>query len=156
MLLTQLLQNLIGNSIKYTDKGYVRISQTSDAHALVLKVEDSGVGISEDKVGRIFDEYYQVSPQGTQRLGVGLGLAIVREVARLLGYSVSVSSTLGSGTCVSVRIPAHRVLADTAYVPRDDLEAATDIAAGACRLVLLGGQRFGTQRDRTVPVTRGV
>ena len=68
-------------------------------------------GIPDDKLERVFDEYYQIGPQGTQRLGVGLGLAIVREVSRLLGYSVAVASTVGEGTCVSVRIPRHRLLA---------------------------------------------
>jgi two-component system, sensor histidine kinase len=137
MLLTQLLQNLIGNSIKYTKQGYVRISQVFDEDAIVLKVEDSGVGISQDELGQIFDEYYQASPHGTQRLGVGLGLAIVREVTRLLGYSVAVSSTLGEGTCVSVRIPAHRILPDTSIPSHEDIEFPADILPGACRLVLL-------------------
>jgi two-component system, sensor histidine kinase len=111
VLFTQLLQNVVGNSIKYTERGHVRISQSLDEDALLLKIEDTGVGISEDKLDRVFDEYYQIGPQGTHRAGVGLGLAIVREVARLLGYSVTVASRLGEGTCVSVRIPAHRLLA---------------------------------------------
>jgi len=109
-LFTQLLQNLIGNAVKYTEQGYVRISPEFESDALVLKIGDSGVGIPVDKLDRIFDEYYQIGPQGTQRLGVGLGLAIVREVCRLLGYSVAVASTLGEGTCVSIRIPRHRLL----------------------------------------------
>jgi PAS domain S-box-containing protein len=137
MLLTQLLQNVIGNSIKYTEQGYVRISQVAEEDALVLKIEDTGVGISQDKLGRIFDEYYQVSPHGTQRLGVGLGLAIVREVTRLLGYSVTVSSILGKGTCVSVRIPAHRLLPETFILPSDNTVSPQDAVPQLCRLVLL-------------------
>jgi two-component system, sensor histidine kinase len=137
MLLTQLLQNLIGNSIKYTERGDVCISQVFDQDGLVLRIEDTGVGISPDKVGRIFDEYYQVSPQGTQRLGVGLGLAIVREVTRLLGYTVTVTSTLGKGTCVSVRIPAHRLLPETSILPSSDGESPRDTVFRTCRLVLL-------------------
>ena len=91
ILLTQLLQNLVGNSLKYTARGTVSISLHTDADALALDVEDSGVGIPEDKLDRIFDEYCRWIPKGTQRSGVGLGLAIVREVSRLLGYSVAVS-----------------------------------------------------------------
>jgi PAS domain S-box-containing protein len=139
VLLTQLLQNVVGNSIKYTEHGHVRILQSLDEDALLLKIEDTGVGISEDKLDRVFDEYYQIGPQGTHRAGVGLGLAIVREVARLLGYSVTVASRLGEGTCVSVRIPAHRLLA-----PRDGdgdgVEEPVPLRAApteACRLVLL-------------------
>lgn len=137
ILFTQLLQNLIGNALKYTEQGYVRISQSIDAEALVLKVEDSGVGIPGDKLDRIFDEYYQIGPQGTQRLGVGLGLAIVREVSRLLGYSVAVASTQGEGSCVTVRIPRHRLLSETAVPAREDGDRSAAIGASRCRLVLL-------------------
>jgi PAS domain S-box-containing protein len=136
-LFTQLFQNLIGNALKYTEQGYVRISQGFDPEALVLKIEDSGVGIPSDKLDRIFDEYYQIGPQGTQRLGVGLGLAIVHEVSRLLGYSVAVTSTVGTGTCVSVRVPRHRLLLETEAPVREieDLTSANGVSR--CRLVLL-------------------
>jgi PAS domain S-box-containing protein len=137
VLFTQLLQNLVGNSIKYTDRGYVRISQAFEGDALVLKIEDTGVGISEDKLGRIFDEYYQIGPQGNQRVGVGLGLAIVREVTRLLGYTVAVSSKVGVGTCVNVHIPMHRILAATPALPREDAQVWAPPAPGTCRVLLL-------------------
>ena len=136
-LLTQLLQNLIGNALKYTEQGYVRVSQTVEPDALLLKVEDSGVGIPDEKLERIFDEYYQIGPQGNQRLGVGLGLAIVREVSRLLGYSVAVNSTLGEGSCVSVRIPRHRLLSGTQAAVREEVEVAVANGRSRCRLVLL-------------------
>jgi PAS domain S-box-containing protein len=136
-LFTQLFQNLIGNALKYTERGYVRISQGVDPDALVLKIEDSGVGIPGDKLERIFDEYYQIGPQGTQRLGVGLGLAIVREVSRLLGYSVAVTSTVGKGTCVSVRVPRHRLLLETEAPARVNADSSTTNGLSKCRLVLL-------------------
>ena len=138
ILFTQLLQNLIGNALKYTEQGYVRILLGLDRDALVLTVEDSGSGIPEEKLERIFDEYYQIGPRGTQRLGVGLGLAIVREVSRLLGYSVAVSSTLGKGTSVAVRIPQHQVISAPSSAParKDPDMPATHPAAG-CRLILL-------------------
>jgi len=137
MLFTQLLQNLIGNALKYTKAGYVRISHEIDADALVLKIQDSGVGIPEDKLERIFDEYYQVGPHGTQRLGVGLGLAIVREVSRLLGYSVAVSSKLGEGTCVSVRIPRRALLSSIDVPAREDSDIPMVNATSRCRVMLL-------------------
>jgi CheY-like chemotaxis protein len=136
-LFTQLLQNLIGNALKYTERGHVRISQSLEADAVVLKIQDSGVGIPEDKLHRIFDEYYQIGPHGTQRLGVGLGLAIVREVSRLLGYSVAVSSIAGDGTCVSVRIPRHRLLSESDAPARENEEAPAINGGPKCRLVLL-------------------
>ena len=112
ILLNQLLQNLIGNALKYTEKGFVKVTETLDGDGFLLCIEDSGSGIPSDKLERIFDEYYQVDQSGTQRSGVGLGLAIVREVSRLLSYSVSVSSEVGRGTRVSVRIPLDQVASD--------------------------------------------
>ena len=145
MLFTQLLQNLIGNALKYTETGFVRVSQDADADALILNIEDSGIGIPKDKLERIFDEYYQVDLKGAQRSGVGLGLAIVREVSRLLGYSVSVSSQPRQGTRVKVRIPLQRVSSETAARPMQRAVPANDpgpvagqpASAARCRVVLL-------------------
>jgi PAS domain S-box-containing protein len=109
VLFTQLLQNLLGNALKYTETGFVRMLETREADAVILSVEDSGVGIPEEKLERVFDEYYQVDAKGAQRSGVGLGLAIVREVSRLLGYSVAVASRMGEGTRVRVRIPSQHI-----------------------------------------------
>ncbi|HTV95639.1 MAG TPA: ATP-binding protein [Steroidobacteraceae bacterium] len=137
ILFMQMLQNLIGNALKYTERGHVRVVETIEGDALMLSIEDSGVGIPEGKLDRIFDEYYQVGHQGTQRLGVGLGLAIVREVARILGYSVSVFSSLGKGTQVRVRIPAQTLVTDA---PRGELpreHAPPSAPQAGCRIVLL-------------------
>jgi PAS domain S-box-containing protein len=105
VLFNQLLQNLIGNAIKYTDRGAVTLTGEVEEQGLTLKVVDSGIGIPADKLERIFDEYYQVDTHGAKRLGVGLGLAIVKEVARLLGFRLKIRSQLGQGTEVSIAIP---------------------------------------------------
>jgi len=137
ILFSQLLQNIVGNALKYTETGFVRISETMDTDALILTVEDSGIGIPPDKLERIFDEYYQVDQSGGQRTGVGLGLVIVREVARLLGYSVTVTSGLGRGTRVRTRIPLQRVA--TAQPPARPPPAVVAAApsGSTCRVVLL-------------------
>jgi PAS domain S-box-containing protein len=137
MLLAQLLQNVVGNALKYTASGVVKVTERSEFDALVLIVEDTGMGIPGDKLERIFDEYYQVDPSGTQRPGVGLGLAIVREVSRLLGYSVVVSSELGRGTRVRICIPLQRVTCATpASSQRSAVVARPEVPVRA-RLVLL-------------------
>jgi PAS domain S-box-containing protein len=137
ILLSQLLQNLIGNAVKYTDKGFVKVAETCDADGFLLCIEDSGSGIPSDKLERIFDEYFQVDHSGTQRSGVGLGLAIVREVARLLSYSVSISSEVGRGTRVRVRIPPEQVGADAPPIEEPQPLVTTPHAATSTRLVLL-------------------
>ncbi len=107
ILFGQLLQNLLGNALKYTDRGSVTVRCFEEADAICVAVEDSGIGIPADKLERIFDEYYQVDTHGTKRMGVGLGLAIVREVTRVLGFSIKIQSQVGVGTQAIVRIPAH-------------------------------------------------
>jgi PAS domain S-box-containing protein len=137
ILLSQLMQNIIGNAIKYTERGFVKVSDSLDTDGLLLTVEDSGSGIPDDKVERIFDEYYQVDQTGAQRAGLGLGLAIVREVARLLGYSVAVTSQLGRGTTVRVRIPLDLIDTDAPPTELPPAPLATTHPTAGCRIVLL-------------------
>jgi PAS domain S-box-containing protein len=138
ILCSQLLQNILGNAIKYTDRGFVKISEEMETERLVLCVEDSGRGIPNEKLGRIFDDYYQVDPPGTPRSGVGLGLAIVREVSRLLGYSVAVTSELGRGTQVRVRIPKAKLDTPASHTPDPaPAPAAKSSPATRCRVILL-------------------
>jgi two-component system CheB/CheR fusion protein len=136
ILFMQLLQNIIGNAIKYTQKGFVRIADDLDDDGLLLKVEDSGCGVPAEKLDRIFDEYYQVDQRGIERTGVGLGLAIVREVSRILRFSVSVASEYGNGTTLRVRIPLLMLGTDA---PQPECQAPVPIAhAGrSCRILLL-------------------
>lgn len=137
VLIAQLFQNLLGNAVKYTERGYLRVTQAMDADSLIVMVEDSGAGIPDDKLERIFDEYYQLGPQGTQRLGVGLGLAIVREVSRLLGYFVKVSSIVGKGTQVRVHIPRQMLLSQTQLPPKETQVPSAVGERPVCRLILL-------------------
>jgi len=137
VLLAQLLQNLIGNAIKYTERGYVRVGQTMEPDSLLITVEDTGAGIPNDKLERVFDEYYQLGPQGTQRLGVGLGLAIVREVAGLLNYSVEVASTVGQGTLVRVRIPQQLLLPQVQSPCSEQTRGSLNAGAMRCRVIVV-------------------
>ena len=110
-LFYQLLQNLLGNALKYTDHGTVKLGCELLEDTIAITIQDTGIGIPTDKLERIFDEYYQVDTHGAKRMGVGLGLAIVKEVARLLGFSVRISSQVGTGTQAYVQIPNHSVVA---------------------------------------------
>lgn len=148
ILFYQLLQNLLGNALKYTDHGWVRLKCSDDADNITIVIEDSGIGIPADKLERIFDEYYQVDTHGSKRMGVGLGLAIVKEVARLLGFSVRIASKVGEGTQVILHIPrcyaVTRVATKVAPVPVRVL----DPHARKARLILVEdnvGVRLATE-----------
>ncbi|HKQ12703.1 MAG TPA: ATP-binding protein [Steroidobacteraceae bacterium] len=147
-LFYQLLQNLLGNALKYTDRGWVRVRCTEEGDALVVLVEDSGIGIPVDKLERIFDEYYQVDTHGTKRMGVGLGLAIVKEVARLLGFNVKIHSVVGEGTKVALRIPSRYRLAASAISIAAPAALSTAGPARKARLILVednDGVRLATE-----------
>lgn len=106
-LMERILRNLISNAIRYTDTGQVKVSCNSiDGKILQLEVLDTGIGIQADSMPHIFEEYYQVDNQHRDRLkGLGLGLAIVRRMEKLLNCRVIVDSAPGRGSSFSFSIP---------------------------------------------------
>lgn len=105
-LLDRLMRNLVGNAVRYTPRGSVRISAQLEDDAVLLIVSDTGPGIALQDQARIFEEYVQLEdPQRSRDKGVGLGLAIVRQIGLLLGHEITVESSPGQGTHMSVRIP---------------------------------------------------
>jgi signal transduction histidine kinase/CheY-like chemotaxis protein len=109
--LRQILTNLVGNAIKFTTDGVVRvaISRTADlgeVHEVGIVVQDTGVGIPEDRLEAIFSPFTQADNTITRRFaGTGLGLSIVDRLVRLMGGTIHVESTVGSGTCFKLHIP---------------------------------------------------
>ena len=106
-LLSEIIQNLVGNAIRYTDPGGVVNVRTSrdNGDALVV-VSDTGVGIPARDIPRVFERFYRVdSARSRETGGTGLGLAIVRHVADRHGGSVDVESELGAGTTFTMRLP---------------------------------------------------
>jgi signal transduction histidine kinase/CheY-like chemotaxis protein len=98
-LLDRILRNLISNAIRYTDRGAVIVRCTPQDHKLHFAVSDSGIGISQDALSHIFEEYFQVDNQHRdRRKGLGLGLSIVRRIEGLLGCKVGVNSQEGAGS----------------------------------------------------------
>jgi signal transduction histidine kinase/DNA-binding NarL/FixJ family response regulator len=107
----QILFNLVGNAIKFTERGYVRvISETRAAKDgasvnVMLGVEDSGIGMSAEQLGRLFQPFAQADSSTTRRYGgSGLGLSIVRRLAQMMGGDVTVESTEGRGSRFTVRL----------------------------------------------------
>jgi signal transduction histidine kinase len=104
--ITQVLINLVGNAIKFTDAGEVRIAVRVDDGVFVTTVTDTGPGIAPEHHERIFQEFQQVDGTSTRRQGgTGLGLAIARRIVRLHGGSLDVESDLGKGATFRMTLP---------------------------------------------------
>jgi len=105
---TQILLNLISNAQKFTPPaGRITVSTTTpDDSSVAIRVTDTGPGIPEDKQRAIFDPFVQLDPERTRRSGgVGLGLAISRELARRMGGELSVESVVGEGSSFTLTLP---------------------------------------------------
>ena len=106
MLLPVILRNLIGNAIKYTQQGTVRLRVRAQADWLHIDITDTGDGIAPEHLQRIFDAFYQIdNPTRDQSRGVGLGLSIVQTICRLLDHAVTIESRLGEGSTFTVQVP---------------------------------------------------
>lgn len=128
--LNQLLLNIIGNAIKFTDEGSVTVGVTAalakagGQARLSFTVCDTGIGIPADKAAEVFKPFFQV--EGTARRrhgGAGLGLAICQRLVEAMGGEISLESQLGQGTCVRFTLD---------FEIADSLPAPADAAAGAC------------------------
>jgi signal transduction histidine kinase len=107
--LEQVAANLISNAIKYTpDQGSIDVSLHEDDGFLVLQVSDTGIGISLEDQRRIFDKFYRVESEATERIGgTGLGLSIVRAIVKKHSGRVWVQSKLGTGSTFTVLLPRY-------------------------------------------------
>ncbi|MFT4926455.1 MAG: ligand-binding sensor domain-containing protein/signal transduction histidine kinase [Phenylobacterium sp.] len=104
--LQQILFNLIGNAIKFTDAGSIRITGQSTEHAITICIIDTGIGIEAEKLATIFDSFVQADSSMTREYGgSGLGLTVTRQLVELHGGSIEVISTLNKGTRVSITLP---------------------------------------------------
>ncbi|WP_353226538.1 chemotaxis protein CheB [Novosphingobium sp.] len=118
-LLEQMLRNLLNNAVKYTQAGRIMLACRHRGTNLRIKVYDTGIGIAEGQLHAIFEEFHQVeNPERDRSRGLGLGLAIVHRLGRLLGHAVTVTSVPGKGSTFAITVPCHT-------------DAETDTAAAA-------------------------
>ena len=114
--LQQILFNLIGNAIKFTDEGNVTVHADSQGERLKISVSDTGIGISADNREMIFDSFQQVDPSiSRDHGGAGLGLSITRKLVELHGGTLEIESELGAGTTIFFHLAAAR---ESAAAPR--------------------------------------
>lgn len=114
--LRRILQNLIGNAIRYTDRGRVLVGVRRKGAMVRLEVWDTGPGIPEHEQDNIFKEFHRLNARASASEGMGLGLAIVERACALLGHPLGLMSRLGQGTCFMVQVPVAEEAAEPAVL----------------------------------------
>jgi signal transduction histidine kinase len=135
--LEKILLNLLFNAVKFTPAGgVVQLKASRQNGEMVLAVSDTGVGISDEKVPYVFDRFWQADTSSQRKYhGVGIGLALVKELAEVQGGTVGVSSQVGRGSVFTVRLPYreanHRTLAMSSPVERHAEPQVAPMANGS-------------------------
>lgn len=128
-LLERVLLNLVGNAVRYTREGGIVVGCRPRGDRVRIEIRDSGIGIPVDRQALVFSEFYQVGGSRTLRgEGLGLGLAIVDRLCRLLEHPIDLRSSPGTGTCVAVTLPRA-----PAGPPPAEVDVAPVVAADAMR-----------------------
>ncbi|WP_345720729.1 sensor histidine kinase [Qipengyuania xiamenensis] len=129
--LRQIVLNLLGNAVKFTERGEVALKVDYEPGELVLTVEDSGIGIAPKRLKNIFDPFVQEEASTTRRYGgTGLGLSISRQLAELLGGSLDANSTPGVGSRFTLRLPFET--AEIEQEVKDDHSRRLQIRGESC------------------------
>ncbi|MBC3831015.1 response regulator [Undibacterium amnicola] len=106
LILERMIRNLVDNAVKYTSHGYIRIRTEVGEGKSIFSVEDSGKGIANHQLGKIFEEFYQIdNPGRDRRQGLGLGLSIVQRMGNLIQTELNLESKLDVGTTVTLKLP---------------------------------------------------
>ncbi|WP_342363805.1 hybrid sensor histidine kinase/response regulator [Terrarubrum flagellatum] len=147
--INRIILNLLRNAVTFTDAGEIRLSlrveaQSSSAATLIVVVKDTGVGVHPDDHARIFEDFAQIEPKRAGG-GVGLGLAICKRLASLLGGTLTLESALGAGSTFTLRVPValasssdrtsqlHSGEAELAVLVVDDDALNLEVTSGICR-----------------------
>jgi signal transduction histidine kinase len=105
-MLRRILVNLGGNAVKFTERGSVTLTVSRDEEWLVFEIADTGIGIAQEDIARLFQPFTQLDSGFTRRFGgTGLGLFVSRRLAELLGGDIGVASAPGTGSTFTVRVP---------------------------------------------------
>ena len=157
--LRQVLLNLVGNALKFTDEGSVTIRCAIEGEEVRVDIVDTGIGIDPEILPLIFNEFYQAKDELTRRHGgTGLGLSISRRLAELMGGSIEASSRIGEGSTFTLRLRSST--AGSALRPQDVLDHDAAMAAHAAAARRVQAPRavvaFGTERDTLSDLARRV
>ena len=124
---TTIVTNLLGNAVKYTDRGAISAVLNTDGEQVTLTVADTGVGIASADIGTVFDRFHQLD---TSRPGIGLGLTLVRDLVQAHGGQVTVTSDPGHGSVFTVTLPAPATAPGEIVGPPPHAGSVTGLHAG--------------------------
>ena len=143
-LLARVLRNFLSNALRYTESGRVLLGCRRRGGELLIGVWDSGIGIPEEKLLDVFQEFQQIAQPGRRReKGMGLGLAIVERISRLLNHPLEVHSRLGLGSSFAVRVPTTGRATATAPLAQAKIEAADRDALDGLRVLTIDDDPSG-------------
>jgi PAS domain S-box-containing protein len=134
-LLSEVIQNLVSNAIRYTDKGKIGLKCIERDGQCCVEVEDTGIGIEKEHQKAIFKEFHQVKSRGGNKEGFGLGLAIVKRLTDLLEHTIDVDSDPGRGSCFTVTMPVVGPVGAHAEEDEDGHAVAEESASGLVMLI---------------------
>ena len=149
----QILINIIGNAVKFTKQGYIRLSLyhewvSEDTMKLFLKVADTGIGIREEHLATLFDAFHQVDTKKNRTVqGTGLGLAITKNLCELMGGAIEVESTYGKGTVFTVSV-VQKVISTAPL----SLSEANEVRTGSAMEVFMPNHIEGLEGKRILVV----
>lgn len=149
-LLARILRNFLTNAIRYTGKGRILLGCRRHADHVLLQVWDTGPGVPQDKLTEIFQEFKRIRPAGSQPdKGLGLGLAIVDKISRMLGHEVTVSSIEGKGSVFSVKVPVGQ-LQPKRRVQDENRTVSSDCGLGGARIWVIDNDHAICQGMQTL------
>ena len=104
----QVIVNLLSNAVKFTDQGTVSLRVWTSPDGVRVAVRDTGIGIAPTAIDRVFDTYWRAEhPRKSERSGTGLGLSVAKQLASMLGGTLTVDSTLGAGSTFTLQLPTE-------------------------------------------------
>jgi len=142
LLLSRVLRNLLTNAIRYTARGGILLAARRRGQSVQIEVWDTGPGIHEQELGRVFEEFYRGESSKAEVGGIntgkgfGLGLSIVKRICHVLGHKLTVRTRPGSGTMFRVEVPWSAQTHARRSAPSDLAESAIQPIAGQCIVVL--------------------
>jgi signal transduction histidine kinase/DNA-binding NarL/FixJ family response regulator len=135
--LRQILGNIIANAVRFTDKGTVRLTLDSDGRHLIFAISDTGIGIPPTMQAAIFDPFTQDTERmQARRGGTGLGLSISRQLAKLMGGHLTVTSEVGAGSTFTLTLPLVPAPAAPVEQAPDKVPVTNPCAGCSCRILL--------------------